>query len=183
MSGNLILTGYAGPWYKALFYAPFSLLVSCCTCSKWSHVAMIIENPSRAFRTHFDLAFDELLFVTDFYLDGLTVHSHKKYIEDLKENGYMYKELHLDRKQRDAQIADKIEEFYMEVDENQTKYERHISELIASVGKCNRTDNEEMLFCTECCALALRRAGCLPKDIPANNYVPVDFTKMNDLYS
>ena len=134
------------------------------TRSRYDHVALL-------FKVH-----DIVAFIESTSGNGVVISSWNDFIADNWHLNYakiVYRKLKCRRKE---ELAPAFEEFISNAQGK--KFNGSISKILAK----KETNENEGYFCSELVASSYKKAGLLPKEIPASNYWPGNFADERPLY-
>lgn len=150
---------------------PFSLGIRTLTASKWSHVGLILADEKDE-----QYCFESTGSATEILFERMLpqVQIHKwidvvnSYSGSVAMRRFTFEE---DRAPNHLAVTKFVTRFLG------VSYEKNLSELLNAVKRQNKSDDLTSIFCSELSAECLIELNYLPKNRPANNYLPRDFAE------
>mgnify|MGYP002379337530 CR=1 FL=1 len=178
----------------------FSAIIQLMTGCMWSHVSMLIRNPSDEIKRAYNVPLsnnpkDELyVFEAEAKTwdnkqgGGLQLVEFRKWMRDYYERDprdfmalrrLMISDV--ERSTKVKQLSPDLTRFIL--DNTSTKYEQKKSELMKCIIKTNKASGKSSFFCSEVVAECFILMGLLPKNTISNNYSPRDFSSSSSSLS
>lgn len=172
----------------------FSSWIMTFTGSSWSHVALIIKNPSDRVRRIYQLDPEEQTFVLESDLDTLDERSDggiqlvpirklMRAYEDFYGEDFLYVvrqlEMHY-RHEKDSITFPELDDWLIAI--HGAKYNDEKTEIVKSIFRINQTSNLKSFFCSEVVAATYQKMGLIEDSLLANNFLPRDFSEESDYF-
>jgi hypothetical protein len=166
----------------------FSMFIQLALNCMWSHVSMLIKNPSERLRRAYNIPEDAgQVFVFEVESEtidrreggGVQLTELRYWMEDYYKNDprdfCAIRRLHLPNDESDKKVRDisKIEDWMIGLKDS--KYEQHKFDLVKCIFKKNKKSDTSSLFCSEIIAAIMVQMGMLPHTTITSNYSPKDF--------
>ncbi len=172
----------------------FSSWIMTFTGSSWSHVALLIKNPSERVRRIYQLDPNEQTFVLESDLDtlderqsgGIQLVPIKKLMRAYEEFYgedflYVMRQLNMPyRHEKDCISFPELDDWLIAI--HGAKYNDEKSEIVKSIFRMNQATNLKTFFCSEIVAATYQKMGLIESSLLANNYLPRDFSEESDYF-